>query len=90
MDSSSFTPYVNGKKGVGEKADYRFMGTNTMDIDIACPKERQKYSYIGAVDEVYIFRRALSEAEVNQVMNSGLSVEAEDKLATTWAGIKVQ
>lgn len=90
LDANVWTAYVNGKKGETKETGYKFMGTNALPIDIACPAERANYSYIGAIDEVYIYRRALSEAEVNYVMNSGLSVEAKDKLSTTWASIKVQ
>ncbi len=45
--------------------------------------------FIGMMDEYYIFSRALSEEEINKVMNGDfLSVEPTDKLATTWGDIK--
>ena len=89
LDANAWAVYLNGKQGESRKVEFKFLGTSTDDLTIGCPGSAQ-YSYTGAIDEVYIYSRALSEAEVNQVMNSGLSVEAKDKLSTTWAGIKVQ
>ena len=44
---------------------------------------------IGMVDEVRIYNRALSEAEVIRNMNEpGSAVNPSDKLAGTWAKIK--
>ena len=49
----------------------------------------------GVVDEVVIFKRGLTEKEVNSLMNQGLekllgfqAVSAQDKMATTWARLK--
>jgi len=48
----------------------------------------------GIVDELAIFNEALSLDDIKLVMNSGLAVtsavSASGKLATTWAGVKVQ
>ena len=48
--------------------------------------------FTGIIDEVAIFNKAISETDVNEYMNVGLtkvlSVESKDKLATTWAGLK--
>jgi len=52
---------------------------------------------LGAVDEVGIFRVALSEADINVIYQRGLSfalgispVEPKDKLATRWAEMKAR
>lgn len=52
---------------------------------------------LGAVDEVGIFKVALSEADVNAIYERGLGlalgilpVEPKDKLATTWADVKAR
>ena len=49
----------------------------------------------GSVDEVVIFKRGLTEKEVNSLMNQGLekllgfqAVDPHDKMATTWAALK--
>ena len=45
--------------------------------------------YQGLLDEYYIFARALSEDEINQIKDGeSLSVEPEEKLTTTWGSIK--
>ena len=49
--------------------------------------------FTGLMDDLNIWKRGLSEAEVNDIMNNGLStvltaVEAEGKLATTWGKLK--
>ena len=50
--------------------------------------------FIGTMDEVAIFNKALSEAEVKNFMNTNidkfLSVESQSKLATTWANLKAK
>ena len=60
-----------------------------------CPSvlaEEVRYWLIGAVDEPAIFDRALSEAEINELMDNGmqavLAVNTSNKLATTWGNIK--
>jgi hypothetical protein len=46
----------------------------------------------GIMDDVGLFKRALSEDEISTVMNDGLArlsfVAAIGKLATTWAALK--
>ena len=49
--------------------------------------------FTGLMDEFNLWKRGLSEDEVNDIMNNGLgtlltAVEAHDKLATTWGRLK--
>ena len=49
--------------------------------------------FTGLMDDLNIWKRGLSEEEVNDIMNNGLgatltAVKARDKLATTWGGLK--
>ena len=45
--------------------------------------------FTGIIDEVFIFNRILTEAEINEIMDgSFLPVEPAEKLATTWSSIK--
>ena len=46
---------------------------------------------IGLVDEVAIYNRALTVEEINQDMENGVffAVSPKDKLATTWAKLKM-
>ena len=51
------------------------------------------YYLTGTLDDMALFNRTLSEKEVNQLMKTGLkesmtSVEAKEKLVTTWARLK--
>lgn len=51
------------------------------------------YKYSGAVDEVAIFNKALSEDEINKIMTEGLkntvtAVNAQSKLAITRGSVK--
>ena len=90
VDEKSTTVYVNGILANKEDKGWRFEGTTEFDLNIGCPKDRAGKSFNGFVDEVVIYSRALSEAEVNQVMTSGMAVSAKGKLSTTWASIKNQ
>lgn len=44
----------------------------------------------GIMDEVMIYNRVLSEAEIKQLATNGLSVDIEYKLATKWGALKQQ
>lgn len=85
--------YVNGE----------FIGSQPENFEF--PKFKEAAIYIGAgetpnhhkledgiIDEVVIYSKALTEAEVKTSMELGvegaLAVEAEDKLTTTWGNIK--
>ncbi len=68
-------------------------GENNEGVSIGAGGGGVRYWLIGSVDEVAIFDRALSEAEINELMNKGLqavlAVSASGKLAATWGDIKV-
>ena len=45
--------------------------------------------FVGTIDEVAIFNVALSEADIQTVMDVGFTaVQAKGKLATTWGNLK--
>lgn len=44
----------------------------------------------GIIDEVMIYDRTLSAADIEQLANEGLPVESKSKLTTTWAGLKLK
>lgn len=45
--------------------------------------------FTGIIDEVFIFNRILTAAEIEEIMTGDfLPVEPAEKLATTWASIK--
>ena len=86
--------YINGEK-VGEEAarvgtpivgDWDSGARVGVNIDDNRP-------FTGLMDELNVWKRGLSEKEVNDIMNNGLgplltAVEARDKLATTWGRLK--
>ena len=85
--------YINGKQ-VGEEksrldtpiADNWGQGARVgFNID-------NKRPFTGLMDELNVWKRGLTEEEVNSIMNDGvdafLAVEAQGKLATTWGKLK--
>ena len=85
--------YINGKN-VGEEksrldtpiADNWGQGARVgFNID-------NKRPFTGLMDELNVWKRGLTEEEVNAIMNDGvdafLAVEAQGKLATTWGKLK--
>ena len=80
----------DGKQGV--EGDSEKPGVNDTDVSIGAGGGGMRYWMIGAIDEVAIFYRALSEAEINKLMNKGiqanLAVDTSSKLSTTWGSIK--
>ena len=90
VDDKSTKVYINGVLVNTQDKGWKFEGTNEFDLNIGCPKDRAAKTFNGFVDEVLIYSRALSEAEVNQAMTSGIAVSAKGRLSTTWANIKDQ
>ena len=69
---------------------FNFNGTNDEDLRIGCAKGKPEYAFAdGSIDEVALWNRALSEAEIRTAMRGPLfAVSPEDKVATTWGNIK--
>ena len=89
-DKKKLRGYIDGKKVV--EGDSQKPGENDEDVSIGAGGGGVRYWLIGAVDEPAIFDRALSEAEINELMDNGmqavLAVNTSNKLATTWGNIK--
>ena len=91
-DGSDFKLYLNGavdgETAPGTKPDNHdnFLFIGGCDIG--------NYWMTGTIDEVVIYNRALSEQEINELMEDGatvvLDVQLGGKLATTWSQIKTQ
>ena len=68
---------------------FEFNGTNDIDLRIGCTKNHPRYTFKnGSIDEVGVWRRALSQAEIKETMKGFLAVSPKDKVATTWGDIK--
>ena len=69
--------------------DFAFIGTNDSDLRIGCAKNHPQYTFKnGSIDEVGLWRRALTQSEIKEVMRGALAVSPKDKVATTWGSIK--
>ena len=64
--------------------------TNDADLRIGCTKDRPQYALRnGMIDEVALWRRALTQTEIRTIMNGNfLAVSPRDKVSTTWGDIK--
>ena len=86
-DSGDIKTYIDGEEthsgtGNGKLSD-------DWSVTAGIGHHKNDRWYIGLLDEYYLFGRALSEAEINQVKDGGfLDVKPTDKLTTTWGSIK--
>ena len=64
--------------------------TNDADLRIGCTKDRPQYALRnGMIDEVALWRRALTQTEIKTIMNGNfLAVSPRDKAVTTWGDMK--
>ena len=81
--------YLDGIIRSNGKQDFEFMGVNDSDLRIGCAADHPQYTFKnGSIDEVGVWRRALSQTEIEEAMKSFLAVSPKDKVATTWGSIK--
>lgn len=68
---------------------FGFMGTNDSELRIGCAVGHPRYTFRnGSIDEVALWRRALSQDEIKTAMQDIFEVSPKDKTATTWGDIK--
>ena len=86
-DGKALRLYINGKLDVSEDKTGEI--ANPGD-----PLGLGKYGgelYVGGMDEVFLYDRALSEDELETIMKSfevAFAIESRGKLATCWASLK--
>ncbi len=86
-DSGDVKTYIDGEETHTGKGSGKLSAEWGVNAGIGHHKNDRWYQ--GLLDDYYIFARALSAAEINQVKDGEfLSVEPEDKLTTTWGNIK--
>ena len=88
-DKANF--YINGEQDKLEvKQDFTF-GVVKESLILGCDFPGGDEYFDGVMDEFFIYSRALTEAEISQVMDGGegvLSVNRSGKLSVTWGMIK--
>ena len=83
--------YLDGNILSDNKEKFEFKGVNDFNLQIGCAKHHPRYAFKnGAIDEVGLWRRGLTQIEIEEVMKGFLAVSPKDKTATTWADIKRQ
>jgi hypothetical protein len=88
-DGSVFKCYVDGE--LMEEFAYKgSLPQNKASVTIGKRSTADECYLVGMIDEVAIFNRALSVAEVKEAMNGikAASVDARGKLATLWGEVK--
>lgn len=94
-DGSQAIVYVNGKSDPPIAGGGVINVTDTADIpslDLGWRRSTASSFYQGVMDEVCIFKKVLSEKEINSLMGGVadmMAVEPKGKLATAWGDMKV-
>ena len=83
--------YLDGELISEDESIFKFATANDMDMRIGCVKDRPQFNFRnGSIDEVGVWQRALTEAEIKGAMEDIFAVSSKDKVTTTWADIKRQ
>jgi hypothetical protein len=91
FDGKAMTIYLNGKVHEELKDSFGFKGENALPLMIGMGVDRPQYTFEGIIDEVVIFKTALSEGEIQDVMNGKfLAVAPHNKLSISWGKLKNQ
>jgi hypothetical protein len=89
-DDSELQVYVDGNLKQKVKHDRKGELTSTEPLRVGIHHYGDTWGdpFIGIIDEVAVFRSALDENDIKQLMNNILPVQTSGKLATTWGEIK--
>ena len=89
-DGKTIHYYFNGKlDGTYSNIPGGQIAENADNVHLGGRKVGEPHNFDGIIDEVRIYNRALSEAEVNLNLNSdGTAVNLRGKVATTWGALK--
>jgi hypothetical protein len=89
-DGSEAIIYING-----EPPEPSIAGGGVIDVsrepslDIGYRRTSGSSYFVGAMDDVFVFDRVLSQAEIEGLMSGfSLAVEPESKLTTTWGSLR--
>ena len=88
-DGKTAKIYLNGEILSNVNRAFEFNGTNDIDLRIGCAKNQPQYTFKnGSIDEVGVWRRALSQTEIEKAMKGFLVVSPKYKISATWGDIK--
>ena len=80
--------YMNGRIFYDHDQKFKFMGANDLELRIGCAGHPRYVFKNGSIDELGLWRRVLTEAEIAEAMKGFLAVSPKNKVATTWGDIK--
>ena len=87
FDEGVVVLYLDGEAAGGGETTSPLAG-NTLSLKVAADSNGQNL-FVGIIDEVRVYNRALTEDEIKQNMSAqGLAVERKGKLAVTWGWMK--
>ena len=90
-DGKTLSMYIDGEKpdyDVGA-SDHEMPGEMKVpEVNLLIGKRHDGDFFMGTVDEVMIFNKALSLEEIKSIMEQGLEVENVGKLSITWGSLK--
>lgn len=90
FDGKTMKVYVNGKLE-GEAANNVPIAPSELELWIGGDDFGRPTDFFpGTIDEVRLYEKTLTEAEIQKVMDTPQDVEARGKLATAWGRIKAQ
>jgi len=88
-DGKAMTVYMDGEVFDSSDRGFAFNGVSELPLNIGRGVNRSEYGFLGIVDEVAVFNRALSQSEIKEAMlGIGAAVEYPGKLAATWGDVK--
>ncbi len=82
--------YVNGTLEGTFSHPHQAVGDSDSPVWIGTLNGGYAQTWLGLIDELRVFDRALNEDDILQLMDGPTPVKPRGKLATTWAGLKHQ
>jgi hypothetical protein len=92
-DGENMRVYLDGDVLAEKQEQFDFQCKNELPLMVGGGVQRPQYSFLGEIDEVAIFNRALSQDEVKKAMEgigALLAVEPMNRLPLTWGFIKAE
>ncbi|RKU19532.1 hypothetical protein C6501_01345 [Candidatus Poribacteria bacterium] len=90
FDGKTLRVYINGQLE-GEAANNKPIAPSNLELWIGGDDNGRATDWFpGKIDEVRLYDKTLSEAEIQRVMDTPADVQARGKLTTTWAKIKAR